>query len=247
MHTNKEFHTIELLESDAETPHRALEEEYAFYQAVKAGDLEFVLDNCRQKAFTRPEGMGILSSNPLTNIKYHFVVTAAMLARQCLQGGMEFELSFRLSDFYIAKLDALTTVESVAQLHDTMVIDYTKRMYALHNNDDTVSKSIVLCKEYIYNHLHDRITIETLAEYANLSPSYLSRLFKKEVGVSVSDYIRNKKIERAENLLKFSDYSLIEITNYLAFSSQSHFIQTFKKYTGLSPQKYRDKYQRSIW
>jgi AraC-like DNA-binding protein len=80
-----------------------------------------------------------------------------------------------------------------------------------------------------------------------LSPSYLSRLFKQNLGVSVSDYIREKKIEKAENLLKYSDKSLIDIANYLAFSSQSHFIKTFEKYEGLTPKKYRDKHYHKTW
>ena len=56
-----------------------------------------------------------------------------------------------------------------------------------------------------------------------------------------------KKIEKAENLLKYCDYSLIEITNYLSFSSQSHFIQLFKEFTGITPKKYRDLYSCSSW
>ena len=55
------------------------------------------------------------------------------------------------------------------------------------------------------------------------------------------------KIEKAQHMLKYSDYSLVEIANYLAFSSQSHFIQTFKKLIGVTPKKYRDHYYRTSW
>jgi AraC-like DNA-binding protein len=65
--------------------------------------------------------------------------------------------------------------------------------------------------------------------------------------MSISDYIREKKIERAENMLKFSDYDIADIANYLSFSSQSHFTQTFAKQVGLSPKKYRDLYYRKSW
>lgn len=79
-----------------------------------------------------------------------------------------------------------------------------------------------------------------------LSPSYLSRLFKQEVGISLSDYIREKKLDRAQNLLRFTDQSFAEIANILAFSSQSHFIQAFKSHTGMTPKKYRDSYRHEI-
>ena len=73
-----------------------------------------------------------------------------------------------------------------------------------------------------------------------MSASYLSRLFKKETGDSVSTYIRGQKIEIAKNLLKYSDYSLIDIANRLSFSSQSHFIQQFRDIVGMTPKKFRD-------
>ena len=86
-----------------------------------------------------------------------------------------------------------------------------------------------------------------LAEHTELSTSYLSRLFEKELGIAVSDYIREKKIDKAQNLLKYSDFSTVEIANYLSFSSQSHFIQTFEKLVGLTPKKYRDRFYRTSW
>lgn len=246
MMISDKWYRNELMEGDNESPHRHLNEEYSFYHAVKSGDMASVQMNCLQKRFSASDGMGTLSANPVTNIKYHFVIAAAMMARHCIDNGMEHNLSFRLSDFYIQKLDSIQTVEEVVKLHDEMSLDYTSRMHQLQK-ERIISKAIVMCTEYIYNHLHDRITVNTLAAETELSPSYLSRLFKKEMGVSVSDFIREKKIERAQNLLKYSDFSLIEISNYLAFSSQSHFIQTFEKQVGMTPKKYRDQFYRSMW
>ena len=80
-----------------------------------------------------------------------------------------------------------------------------------------------------------------------LSESYLSRVFKQNLGVSISDYIREKKIEKATHLLKYSDKPIIDIANYLSFSSQSHFIQIFEGFMGLTPKKYRDRYYKSMW
>lgn len=246
MHLQKEWNLQELAEAEKATTHRPIEEEYSFYQAVKTGDMNYVRDNCRQGAFTDPDGMGILSKNPLRNIKYHFLITTAMITRYCVDGGMELERAYRLSDFYILKMDSCTTIKEVSELHDNMALDFTGKMLLLQK-ESAISKPIVLCIDYIYNHIHNRVTVNELADYTNLSPSHLSHLFKKELGVSISGYIREKKIEKAQNLLRYSDFSLIEISNYLSFSSQSHFIQTFEKYVGLTPKKYRDKYYRTNW
>ncbi|MDE7427928.1 MAG: AraC family transcriptional regulator [Lachnospiraceae bacterium] len=241
-----EWFQSELQKSEEDISHRPLEEEYSFYQAVSDGDIDFVQNNCRENTFTNPDGMGILSTNALTNIKYHFVVTVAMVTRRCVEAGMELEQAFRLSDFYILKMDACTSIQAISKLHEQMVLDYTRKML-LVKKANIFSKPIVLCMDYIYSHINQRITVEELAEHAGLSPNYLSRLFKKELNISISDYICEMKIEKASHLLKYSDSSLVDIANYLAFSSQSHFIQTFKKLTGVTPKKYRDHYYRTSW
>ncbi len=241
----KEWLKQELNDCETCTQHRPVADEYSFYQAVKRGDMDFVRKNCEQEIYTNPDGMGLLSKNPLTNIKYHFVVAVAMITRYCVDGGLEFEQAYRLSDFYILKMDSCTSIEAIAELHHNMALDFTGKMQLLQNSA-VISKPILDCANYIYSHINERITLNDLADMTGLSASYLSRLFKQNFGVSISDYIRDKKIEKAQNLLKYSELSYIEIANYLAFSSQSHFIQTFEKHVGLTPKKYRDKYYHSM-
>ncbi len=242
----QEWYVQEVKDSEEETFHRPLNDEQLFFHAVSTGDIDFVRENCKQQKFAEREGVGILSHDPVTNLKYHFVVTAAFVTRLCVEAGMELEQSFRLSDFYILKLDNIHTCQAVIDLHDHMVLDFTGKMRILTRSSG-MSKPVTACIDYIYAHIKERITIEDLAEHTALSASYLSRLFKKETGVSVSDYIREKKIEKAQHLLRFCDYSLVDIANYLSFSSQSHFIQLFKDFTGITPKKYRDLYSSSDW
>lgn len=229
-----------------EIEHRQPTEEFLFYQAVTNGDVEAVRNNCQQERFLDSDGVGVLSRNPVTNLKYHLVITTAMITRMCKQKGMELEQAFRMSDFYIQKLDDIHTIEGVRNLHDAMVLDYTEKMRRIRRND-TNSRHINICKEYIYSHIKERITIEDLADELGVSASYLSRLFKKETGDSVSAYIRSQKIEMAKNLLQYSDYSMIDIANRLSFSSQSHFIQQFRDATGMTPKKYRDLNHAIQW
>ena len=187
-----EWYSHELSDSESEVCHRSMEEEYSFYSAVKNGDMEFVRKNLNQGDFTNPVGMGVLSKNALTNLKYHFVVTAALLTRHCVEGGLELEQAYRLSDFYILKMDSCSTIKGIAELHQDMVLDFTGKMLVLQKNA-IISKPIVQCIDYIYSHINERTTINELADYTALSPSYLSRLFKQNLGISISDYIREKK------------------------------------------------------
>ena len=244
MKLQQEWISSQLRDDEQQFFHRETNEETAFYRAVCTGDIEAVLRNCEQQRFLATDGVGILSKDPLVNIKYHFVITAALVTRSCANAGMEMEQAFRLSDFYIRKLDTIQTTHGVATLHRRMVMDFATKMKMLRSGTET-SKPISTCINYIYTHITERITIESLAEHTGLSASYLSRLFKQEVGIPVSEYIRKKKLGRAEELLKYSNYSLDEISDFLSFASTSHFIQAFKLYTGMTPKKFRDRYTQS--
>lgn len=87
MALSKEWYDAEFVDSESETLHRAPSIEYSFYNAVKTGDMEYVIKNCKEDAFIHLEGTGVLSRNSLQNIKYHFVVTTAMITRYCIDGG----------------------------------------------------------------------------------------------------------------------------------------------------------------
>ena len=246
MDLTKDWYRSEFINHELLEEHRTLEKELSFYDAIVNGDIDFVTQNCDEKAFVNPEGMGKLSEDPLQNIRYHFVVTRAMITRYCVHGGMEQEKAYSLSDFYILKMDSCKSIQEISKLHDTMCIDMCKQMNIIRNSQ-ILSKPIVLCIDYIYSHIHYRITIKELADHLHLSESYLSKLFSKEMGVSLSQYILDLKIEKAKNLLQYSEYNIVDIANYLSFSSQSHFIQVFQKKTGLTPHKYRTQNFRQEW
>lgn len=246
MEKNAEWLSSEFANLEMQNRHRRLESEYDFYEAISGGDMEAVRENCESRMFTNLDGVGVLSKDPLRNMKYHYVVTAAMIARYCIQKGMGPEEAYSLSDFYILKADDAGNIESLNTLHDEMCYDYCARMKEL-SRQQIISKPIVLCVDYIYSHLHYRITIDELAENLGITASYLSRLFKKEMGICVSDYINKLKIEQAKTMLQYSNKKIIDISNYLSFSSQSHFIGVFKKITGMTPYKYRQLNFKTTW
>ncbi len=242
----EEWYRHETRDYDEEFVHREPNEEMMFYRYVASGNIEAVRENCKAHRFMDSSGVGVLSRDPIQNMKYHFVVGTALIARTCAEEGMGTEMAFRLSDFYIQKLDYITTLKDIENLHVKMVMDYTRRMKVAHQNAG-FSRPINSCMNYIYAHIKERITIEDLAEHTHNSASYISRLFKEELGISASDYIRKAKIETSKNLLRYSEYSLIDIANYLSFSSQSHFIQVFQKEVGMTPKKYRELYFSTFW
>lgn len=241
--TNSELTKSLFIQREDEKRHLSYNEEFSFYSAVQEGDLPLL------KKLLVPltdSAHGSLSNNPIRNMQYHFCIGVAMVTRFCVDGGMDHELAYTLSDLYIQRADHISNVEQINQLQKEMVFDYANRMRKLHQ-ESISSKSIVLCLDYIHSHLHDPIPLHTLATIVSLNPSYLSTLFKKQTGLSVHAYIMDKKIEASKNLLQYSAYSSVDIANYLSFSSHSHFINVFKKHTGITPCAFRNKKFRSNW
>ncbi len=240
MDIQKKLSHVEFLNREYKVSHLSYEREMAFFQSIRTGDTE------QAKKLFKPldsDQMGQLSDDSLRNLKYHLIITVALLTRYCIEGGMEMEAAYNLSDIYIRSIDKCRKEEQIHQLHRELVEDYAQRMHLLHKKT-LYPKPVMVCMDYIYENLHTKISLPTLAKTAGLSPSYLSRLFRRETGLTVSEYIIRKRVEAAENMLKYSEYSCIEISSYLCFSSESHFIQVFRRYTGYTPKQYRQKFFR---
>ncbi|MBQ6231247.1 MAG: helix-turn-helix transcriptional regulator [Eubacterium sp.] len=226
--------------------HRDTSEELTFFHNVYSGNMEAIHKNCDEHRFMDSSGVGLLSTKPLTNIKYHMVVTAAIITRGCIEHGLEPERAFRMSDYYIRRLDNAGTVEKVEEIHNSMVLDFTGKMRLIKHKRG-ISRPVTKCLDYIYAHIYDRLTLKELSEHANVSASYLSRQFNKEIGIPLSDYIRERKIEISEELLRDTDESILDIACRLSFASQSHFIQSFKNVMGITPKKYRAQNSVKKW
>ncbi|WP_246001262.1 AraC family transcriptional regulator [Companilactobacillus musae] len=103
----------------------------------------------------------------------------------------------------------------------------------------TANSSIISAIEYIDGNLDKRLTLDQVSSKVYLSDYYFSKLFKRETGLSFSVYLNARKIQKAMILLRESDKSVKEISDELGFTRLSYFSQTFKKYTGIAPTKYR--------
>ena len=246
MNAEQIWQPVILEENREPVSHREPGEEFLFYRAVAAGLIDAVQENCDRGAFENLEGTGRLSNDPVTNLRYHFVVATAMITRFCTEGGMPMEEAFTLSDEYIRRMDCCTNIPEIIYVHHQMAMDFVCRMRQLHRNAAS-SKQVAQAIDYIYVHIMDRITVNELAAAISISPTHLSRIFKQETGISVSEYIRQRKIDMAKNLLRFSGYDYVEIAVMLSYSSQSHFIQHFRSQTGMTPKAYRKQNYLNNW
>lgn len=106
--------------------------------------------------------------------------------------------------------------------------------------DDQSAISTV--KRYIADNLSLKIQREDLARLVYLNPDYLSKLFHRQEGMTIGEYVTEKRMALAAQLLKNTDLSVADISQRVGITDASYFIKTFKKWAGLTPQQYREKH-----
>ena len=103
-------------------------------------------------------------------------------------------------------------------------------------------KTIEKARWFIENNLRNNISLTDVAESVYLNPSYLSRLFKQELGENVINYINRIRVEKAQKLLVSTNMKIIDIAKETGFSSSGYFSAVFRRYTGMNPMDYKVKY-----
>lgn len=218
--------------------HHAYEEEMKQYWLMQAGDPKAMEESHRMMKRNLSVG---LSTDPVRNASYLFLANITITTRFAIEGGMDSETAYNASDMYIRKLDGCRTVEEVLELQQETCTWFTSRMAGIRK-ENVFSRPVIQCMNYIDEHLHTVIRVTDLAKIVSLNPSYLSSVFKKETGFPISEYIMKRRIDTACNMLRYSDYSASQISEILAFSSQSHFIRCFKSQTAMTPFDYRQRH-----
>lgn len=103
-------------------------------------------------------------------------------------------------------------------------------------------KEVACAISYIANHYSEDLSAEVLASAVYLTPDYLSRLFKKATGKSISQYIRQYRMEKAKDALLHTRKKVIDIGIESGYPNYSYFCQSFREYFGSSPEKYRQEH-----
>lgn len=227
--------------------HNPYEQEYREQSSIENGDLESLR---RSIAEDYSGNYGTLSHDSLRNVKNLSIVVITLSSRSAIRGGLSAELAFSLSDSYIQKIEQLRDENQLIQLVRDAEFHYAslvreRREQTKKRQKETKNPYIELCKDYIFSHLHGKLTVAEIAQSLHINANYLSELFVKHEGITLSQYIISERINRARNMLVYSDYSFIEIATYLGFSSQSHLGSHFKKETGYTLKQYRDLYKKN--
>ena len=235
MITERQLRYMEYVQREAGIRHQNTQEDQQLFEMIKAGDLHSLDYLAELSEKTRASHC---SDDPLRNAKYLCVAMVTMAGRAAMSVGMDTERSNIASDLFIQRVDKLNSIDQINAVTVEMVRFYTLEVAAL-DKQKTYSRNVVRALDHIYEHLHEPLTVESIADHLGLSRGYFSTLFKHEMGLGVGEYVMKKRLEAARNMLLYSDMSYSEISQLLAFSSQSHFIHVFKKHEGMTPHQFR--------
>ena len=187
---------------------------------------------------------GAIAGDALRMHKNYFIATYTLATRTAISTGLPSETAYQISDLYIRKLELLTSINTVNQLFANALLDITE---LVRQNRETLQNHFLTdldlpvreCILYIQQHINESLTVSSVAAALGYQRTYLSALFSKAMGFHLNDYIYRCKLEESKALLTYTEKSISEISNYLCFSSQSHFHLRFRKAFGMTPAQYR--------
>ena len=185
---------------------------------------------------------GRLSGNYIRHRRNLAMIGIALCARAAIDGGISPESAYRISGYYIDKCDASQDPAYMLHYRNRAIEELAGRVEEKRNRPGS-SSYVESAMDYIRKHYREKIYLEEVAESLGISEGYLSRLFRKETGECFQDQVNRERVNRAANLLLYSDLSLTQIAEYVNFPNQSYFGRMFKKYKNMTPKTFRDSYK----
>ena len=182
--------------------------------------------------------IGVTGSTALRQLKNNIIITTTLCTRAAIEGGLDYDTAYQLSDYFIQSSERLTSADRLTDLLGKVSYTFAEKVAQSKtpiSTDERMQKAI----RYIQQNVNQHLTVGDVADYVGFSKSYFSAYFKKTLGFSVSAFILRCKLEEGRELLQYTDKSISTISEFLCFSSQSHFHTAFKKQFGITPSEYR--------
>lgn len=151
-------------------------------------------------------------------------------------------LRLGVDDYLLKPIPYDRLEEALKQIQKKILIqEKTVIVAPLEEENENLEEIIDKVKKLITENLSADLQRDELAAMVHVSPGYLGRSFKKETGMSLSDYITKKRLAMAKQLLAKTSLSITDISNRVGMNYASYFTKLFKEQTGMTPQEYRQQ------
>ena len=182
----------------------------------------------------------VYSNFDVRAIKARLLELLVILSRATIEAGADPADTFRLSENFISQIEQHSDADQLALWISGIVRRFVVQAFDLAQvkHSDVVFKTT----NYVKRNCSEKLSLDSLAREVYLSKSYLSSIFKKETGMSLTAYITKVRVEKSKKMLLEENTSLAHISGQCGFKDQSYFTKVFKKETGVSPKRFRNNY-----
>lgn len=178
--------------------------------------------------------IGILSDkSKIRGLKNWGIICISVTLRSAITAGIDYDQAYSLNDQYVRTIERLTSFDEIMRTIEEVLVDLTNRVKKLHNVH--LSTNVRDIYQAIIDSPEKAMSVTQFSNQLGLSPHYLSRQFKQEVGATIPQFKDLVKIHRAIQLINTTNFPMSRIAETLNFSDQAHFTRKFKELVGVTP------------
>ena len=225
--------TIKALESRAQSVPYPIDKEYLLLSKVKLGDrtgAKEILNEMLGDIFFRAAGN-------IDLIKARVLELVVVISRAAVEGGASLDKLLGLNYDFISELSHMNEIDEICYWLVKVLDTFMDTVYETRNVRN--AKNLGEALKYIRENYHQNLTLESVAQQIYISPYYLSHMFREELGITFVEYLTMVRMEEAKRLLMDSSLSVVAIASQVGYEDASYFSKVFKKYVGMSPNRYR--------
>ncbi|MDG9734287.1 helix-turn-helix domain-containing protein [Leuconostoc pseudomesenteroides] len=189
-------------------------------------------------------GEHLMTNNVIRGEKNTLISYVSIFNRAIIQWGYPAKLAFKLQYDLVQEIELTLKFSNLSQAITKIAWHYFN-IFKQHR----VNSFLPLpqrVKNYIKQHIQENITLDDIATDLNASKKTLNPAFKTAYGVTIIQFVRHVKIEYAKELLLSSNFSILEISELLSFSTATYFVKTFKKVAGVTPNQFRKSHSSKL-
>jgi len=178
------------------------------------------------------------SGGDLDRIKAGVYELLVLMSRAAVEGGAQPETILPQNYNHLRRLQTFSDIDDLCLWITKTMNRFMNTTFDLRDikHMDVIHKTV----SFVQKHYNQKLSMEQAAANVYLSPSYFSKVFKQDMGISFNAYLNQVRIEKSKELMRKKNYKIIDIAVLVGFDDQSYFTKVFKRITGVSPHHYRE-------
>lgn len=204
-------------------------------EVVLSGDVAAIRELARQTPSAPVDRL--IETDAVRSVRYNIITTCAIMVGMMFDQHVPYEQLMMTADRHIRKADRTADLNELMRLIWEAVEDFARlaKRYSSRNYSRPVRQIL----QYVQGSMRERISLQDLAARVELSPSYLSRLIRRETGMTLSEIVNSHRVNESKYLLLHTDHSILEIAQMVGYTYQNHFAEHFRTRTGMTPSRFR--------